>query len=468
MSEQKRIEQLERELAEVREQLAQRDAIITHLQQQIADLQGRLGKDSHNSHKPPSSDGFKRRPPAPRTGEAKRRGSPIGHRGETLHLKEHPDQIERHRPSTCTNCGALLEGEAGQLVERRQVVELPEIRVAVIEHRQERVWCPQCQQPTTGTFPDEVSSRIQYGPRLQALGVYLRMQHLVPVERTSEVLHALTGEAIAGATILAWEHAAAQAVAPAIEEVREALRHAEVMHGDETSLRIGTILHWVHVHSTRLLTLLQWHRKRGRPAMDELGVLPLFSGTLVHDRWESYWPYPCRHALCHAHLLRDLQGIWETTQQSWAKTMHDGFLDMLAATGQWRIQGGIPPDEPPEWEAAFWQWLDQGERLNPARPGRKQTAAHNLARALRDHAPEVLAFLYDLSVPFTNNQAEQDLRMLKVQQKIAGCCRSDTGATALCRLRSAISCLRKQGRDVLSALAILCSGHPISLLPVSA
>jgi transposase len=289
MRKQERIEQLERELAGVREQLAQRDAIIGQLQEQIADLQGRLGKDSHNSHKPPSSDGFQRRTPVPRKGEAKRRGSPIGHRGETLHLSEHPDQIERHRPSSCDHCGALLEAEAGHLVERRQVVELPEIRVAVIEHRRERVWCPRCQQPTTGTFPDEVSSRIQYGPRLQALAVYLRMQHLLPVERTSEVLYALTGETIAGASILAWEQAAAHTIAPAIDEVREELRHVEVLHGDETSLRIGTVLHWVHVHSTRLLTLLQWHRKRGRSAMDAVDVLPHVAGTVVHDRWESYW-----------------------------------------------------------------------------------------------------------------------------------------------------------------------------------
>ena len=462
-----RIAQLEAENAQLRSELQQAMTLIARQAEQIADLQARAGRDSHNSSKPPSSDGLKRRAPAPRRRGKKPAGGQIGHTGHALERVAEPDERVMLHPETCPYCGADLSATEGTAVERRQIFEMPPVRMRVTEYVQERVCCPRCRQQTSSRFPVEANSLAQYGPRLRAVAVYLRMQHLLPVERTAEVLDALTGARLSVGTLLTWEQEAAQAVAPAIEEVRVALRKEAVLHADETSLRIGAVLHWVHVHATSLLTLLGWHRKRGRAGMQAVGVLSHFAGTVVHDRWESYWAFGCRHALCHAHLQRDLQGIWETTKQTWAHELQATLLAMNQAAHQWREHGSLPTDELATWEAAFVYWVQVGEAANPPIPGRKRTAAQNLLRALRRYQPEVLAFLHNLSLPFTNNQAERDLRMLKVQQKIAGGCRTPAGATTLCRLRSAISCLRKQGRDVLATLADLWFGRRISLLPQS-
>jgi len=468
MTDHERTEQLTAENTHLRAELQRASTVIVSLQARIAELEARLGKDSQNSSKPPASDGLRRRPRPQRTRGEKRSGGQIGHEGHTLERCAQPDERIFQHPATCQHCGADLRAIDGRVVERRQVFEMPVVRLQVREYVQERVCCPQCHHQTTGSFPTEASSLVQYGPRLRAWVVYLRMQHCLSVDRTSEAIAALTGAALAEGTILAWEQDASQAVAPAVEEVRQALRQEALLHADETGLHLGKRLLWVHVHATARLTLLQWHRKRGAEGMRSLGVLPVFHGTVIHDRWESYWQFACQHALCHAHLQRDLQGVWETTQQAWAKDLKDLFLAMRQATQDWSARGGIPPDEQADWEAAFWRLLDQGETDNPRTTGRKRTAAQNLVRGLRDHHVEVLAFLRDLSIPFTNNQAERDLRMLKVQQKIAGCCRSEAGATALCRLRSAISCLRKQGRAVLAVLTDALAGRHISLLPVSA
>jgi transposase len=467
MTDRERIEQLTAENAQLRAELRQALALNAQFAARIAELEMRLGQDSQNSSKPPASDGLRRRPRPPRVRGQKPSGGQIGHEGHALERVTEPDDRVYQHPATCQYCGEDLRTTTGTAGERRQVFDLPPIRLRVTEYVQERVRCPRCQHKTTGSFPAEASSLAQYGAAVHALVVYLRMHHLLPVERTAEVLAALTGARLSAGTILAWEQEAAQAIAPAVEEVRTALRKVAVMHADETSLRIATVLHWVHVHATSLLTLLDWQRQRGHEGMRALGVLADFRGTLVHDRWESYWQFACRHALCQAHLQRDLQGIWETTGQSWASELQATLLAMNQATHHWRKHGGIPADERHTWEAAFAQWVAVGEAANPPTPGRKRTAAQNLLRALRVHQHEVLAFLHDLSIPFTNNQAERDLRMLKVHQKIAGGCRTPAGATALCRLRSAISCLRKQGRDVLATLAHLLAGQHISLLPQS-
>lgn len=466
MNEAERIRELEAENAHLRARIQQLEVANTQLAAQLQALEARLAKDSHNSHKPPASDGLKRRPRPARTPSQRPNGGQSGHRGHTLDLVATPDVVEVHRPEQCASCGEALAAQPGRLIARRQVFELPPLRMQVIEHQQERVTCPQCAQTTTGTFPESVSGRTQYGPALRALAVYLRMQHLLPVDRTAEVLAAMTRMPIAQASILTWEQAAAHAVAPALQDVQAALKQARVVHTDETGGRIGKVLHWIHVQCTEFLTVLGWHAKRGYEGSASLGVLEHFAGTLIHDRWESYWRVDSRHALCHAHLQRDLQAVYEATQEAWAVDLKDLFLAMHQATTEWQIKGFCPPDEQAAWEAVFWRRIEDGEGLHPRQPGRKQSDATKLLKALRDHHVAVLAFLYDLTVPFTNNQAEQDLRMVKVQQKIAGCWRTEDGATAFCRLRSAISCLRKQGRDILDALTDLTTGRQLSLLPL--
>lgn len=471
------LEMVNAHLREQNAQLAARNAFLEeeHRQQQarmevlearIVVLEQRLGKDSQNSHKPPASDGLRRRPRSERKPSQRPQGGPIGHQGHTLDLVATPEVVVHHHPSQCAHCTRDLSQTPGQVLERRQVFDLPPLRMQVTEHQVVRVQCPHCGQATDGVFPPTVSGRTQYGPELRALAVYLRIQQLLPVERTAEVLTAMTRQPIAEASILSWEQAASTAAVFPLEGVRLALQREPVLHADETGGRIGKTLHWVHVHSTRLLTLFGWHAQRGREGSGSLGVLEHFHQTLVHDRWESYWQFACRHALCHAHLQRDLQAVYEATPDAWVLDLKTLFLDMHQATEEWRVRGPMPAEERTTWETAFWRLVERGEAAHPIQPGTKQSEATNLLRALREHSDEVLAFLRDLQVPFTNNQAEQDVRMVKVQQKVAGCWRTEDGATAFCRLRSVISCVRKRGRDILDALSSLVTGRPLSLLPL--
>jgi transposase len=467
MTDGERLHALEGEIARLRAENAQLKAINARLEARLAELERRLGQDSHNSHKPPASDGLARRSQPSREPSARPNGGQIGHPGHRLEMVALPDVVVGHRPLTCTRCSAALAGQPERIGERRQVFDLPPLRMQVTEHQQVHVCCPQCHQNNTGVWPTQVTGRTQYGPHVQALAGYLRMYQLLPVERTSELLEVVSGQPIAEASILTWEHDLAAAVGPALEEVRDALRHAEVLHADETGGRIGAALRWLHVHATPQLTLLGWHARRGPDGIGSLGVLDHFAGIAVHDRWRSYWRFACQHALCHAHLQRDLQAVVEATGQTWAKDLQALFLAMHQATEGWRGTGGIRVDEQAALEARFWDLLAQGDEQCPHQKGTKQTPARNLLEALDAHSEEVLAFLHDLRVPFTNNQAERDLRMVKVQQKIAGGWRTEAGATVFCRLRSVIACLRKQGRDILATLGAFLLGQSPSLLPVA-
>lgn len=474
MTDTERIQALEAENARLRAEhapcqarSAQLQARIGQLEARLAEVERRLKQDSQNSHKPPASDGL-RRPLRPSREKSRRpNGGQIGHEGHRLDPVVAPDEVVGHRPETCAHCGTDLVGQLERIGERRQVFDLPPSRMQVTEHQQVHIRCPQCQGDNAGAWPSSVTGRTQYGPQIRALAVYLRMQHLLPVERTSELLEALSGQPIAEASLLTWEQEAAEAVGPALEEVRDALRHAEVLHADETGGRIGTALHWLHVQSTDQLTLLGWHRRRGREGLCSLGVLDCFGGVLVHDRWASYTPFDCQHALCHAHLQRDLQAVSETTRAAWATDLQALLRTMHQATERWRAQGAIAQAEQATLEAQFWEVLAQGDQQCPRRPGTKRTPERRLLEAFDTHSAEVLAFFHDLMVPFTNNQAERDLRMVKVQHKIAGGWRTEAGATVFCRLRSVLSCLRKQGRDLLATLRAFLMGPSPSLLPAA-
>lgn len=472
MTDAARIQALEAELARVSAENARLvaenvhlKAVIARQEARLAELERRLGQDSQNSHKPPASDGLARRPPPKRPRSAKPNGGQIGHPGHTLEAVAVPDVVVCHRPATCGQCGHDLADQPARIGERRQVFDLPPLRMQVTEHQQDAVRCPQCQAESAGAWPAGVTGCTQYGPQVQALALYLRMQHLLPIERTREVLEAVTGRPIAEASILAWEQAASEVVAPALEAVRAALGVAEVVHSDETGGRIGGVLHWLHVHSTAGLTWLGWHRHRGQAGIAAQGVLPQFLGVAVHDRWASYWTFPCMHALCHAHLQRDLQAVIETSGATWAQELKALFLAMHQATEAWRTTGQIPPAEQAAWERQFWDQLAHAERQCPRQPQKKQTLERNLLEALHTYSDEVLAFLHDLRVPFTNNQAERDLRMVTLVRKITGGWRTEGGATAFCRLRSVISCLRKQGRPILATLVAFLLGEAPSLLP---
>ena len=452
------------ELLPLQEQLAQANA-------RIKELEDRLAKDSRTSSKPPSSDGLARLPRSLRRPRGKRPGGQAGHPGHTLSMVEQPDEVVRHRPQVCSQCGEDLSRVPGSVAERRQVLDVPEIRLLCQEHQIEAICCPACHITNLGSFPAAVSAPVQYGPHLQALAVYLHQGQLLPTARTCEALAALCGCQIAEGTLIEWSDLAAERLAPTVERIADLIAASRLQHADETGIRVYGMLHWQHVNCTCFLTHLAWHASRGREAMDEIGVWPRFGGRGMHDRFASYDAYGCAHSICGAHLLRDCAGVAQQEQQEWATQMQDFLLDLHDACQQWRLLHltSVPAIERNDWVARYFEILAAGYAAQPpplassagARTGRrKQSKAKNLLDALLGRAEQVLALLDDLRIPFTNNQAERDLRWAKVQQKISGTFRSATGATAFCRIRSYLSTMQKQGHPMLPALTAVFHGHP--------
>jgi transposase len=451
--------------------LAAQAHTIATLTARIQDLEDQRSRTSRTSHQPPASDGFQKQPRSLREPSGQSPGGQPGHPGQTLLFSDHPDETVLHRPSHCAGCGLPLADVPAQDGQRRQVVDLPPLHLVTTEHQVAIICCPHCQTETRGQFPPEATEPVQYGPRLQALVVYLRTYQLLPSARTQELLADLFGTAPSEGTLATILTSTATQLAPVVERIRAALTQAEVAHFDETGGYVEDKRYWLHVACTAQLTYYFMHAKRGQVGSTAAGVLPDFAGIAVHDGYSSYWTYGCAHALCNAHVLRELLFVVERTGQSWAAELADLLRAMLGATEAARAAGapGVPAAQVAEFERQYHALVAAGLAANPvvARPaeqerGRgKQSVATNLLLRLRDHAAEVLRFLHDLRVPFDNNQAERDLRMMKVQQKISGRFRSQAGATEFCLIRSYISTMRKQGQAVFRALEQVCRGVPI-------
>lgn len=469
MTEQERIAELEAEVAGLREQVAA-------LLERVRELEGWLAKDSHNSSKPPSSDGLKRQLPRTRSlrrASGKRSGGQLGHPGETLPLVAEPDVVAEHRPAVCTSCQAPLDktAEVVGVVECRQVYDLPPVRLRVTEHRALRLRCFTCQRLSDGVFPSEAPSRAQYGPLLRALAVYLVEHQLLPYERACEVLADVCGVALSEGTLATWLQQSAKALALVEEAIKDTLRQAPLLHHDETGVRCVGKLAWAHVTCTDQLTHYAIHAKRGSAATEAIGILPTYQGVSVHDGWKPYQTYTqCRHALCNVHHLRELTYLEEQYQQAWATDMKALLREMHAAADAARAQGAshLVASQRAAFVARYETLLASGLAANPPPPRRsgqrgrlKQAPARNLLERLWLQQEQALAFLDDLTIPFDNNQAERDVRMLKTQQKVSGCFRSETGAAAFARTRGYLSTLRKQGIGLLDALRTLFVGAPL-------
>jgi transposase len=466
MSSEERIAELEALVAQQRDQ-------ITVLLARIQELEGRLAKDRHNSHNPPTSDGLRRRPRSQRRPSGRKSGGQLGHPGQTLPVVATPDEVVTHAPAQCAHCQASLEEVAPQAEERRQVVELPPVRRHVREHRAAHVRCPGCGRLTVAAFPAEVPSRIQYGPRLRALVGYLVEHQLVPYARVRELLADLCGQSLSVGTLVAMVQPCAQQLAPVEEALKVETRAAPVLHHDETGVRVAGKLQGVHVSSTPALTHYGVHPKRGRAATEAIGILPGFTGVSVHDGWKSYQTYThCRHALCNVHHLRELTLVAEELHQPWAGQLKDLLHQMKAAVATARDSGltQLPPPQRQALHTRYESLLLAGLAANPPPPlppagrrrgRRKQSPARNLLERLWLGQAQVLAFLDDFAIPFDNNQAEQDLRMFKVQQKVSGCFRADAGAEAYCRIRGYLSTLRKRRQALLHALQSAFTGRPL-------
>lgn len=451
-------------------------ATITAQQQQIEalsvrvkELEDRLNTDSHNSSKPPSSDGFKK-PVSLRKPTGRKPGGQKGHPGRTLSFSETPDEIVVHSPPACACCGQGLESVAGCEQERRQVVDLPPLSLLTTEHRVQKKVCPDCGFATVAAFPAEAETTVQYGPRLKALGVYLLDFQLLPYQRIARLFADLFDASFSAGTLFACQQKASAGLADVVSSIGQRLRQAPVAHFDETGMHLSGQLHWLHSASSATLTSYTWHKKRGKAGMDQAGVLPHFGGIAVHDGWSSYHHYGCLHALCNAHHLRELTALYEQEGQPWAAQMRSLLVEIKRAVEHAKEQGRacLSPLLEIRFAARYRRLLTVGFAANPPpkpTPGRrgrpKQSRARNLLDRLQAGKEATLRFMTDFRVPFDNNLAERDIRMLKVQQKVSGGFRSAEGATAFCRLRSYISTMRKQGQSVLSALEHVFRGKPL-------
>lgn len=458
---------------------AQKDELIGRLwaqllkqEERIGQLEARLRLNSRNSSKPPSSDGLAK--PAPKSLRLKGQrpvGGQKGHEGNTLRQSARIDEIiEHHGAGACPACQG--QWSAHEVIDRRQVFELPVLRAQVTEHRLMRSRC-RCGAVHEGRWPEGVNAPAQYGERAKALAVHLNQHQLVPLQRTCELMRDVFGLALSQASVHAFASEAALALAPTVEAIGRAVQAAPVVHADESGIRIEGKLHWLHCLVTDSLSWLGHHAKRGSEAFEELGLLGGVRGTLVHDGLAGYRNLECAHSLCNAHHLRELTFAHEHPSgkavNGWAgemKTLLVQANDEVAQAG-----GPLPPQRQAWFEAQWDRLLDCGESVHPeVRPegqspvkrGRhKQSKEFNLLKRLRVHRLDVWRFMTDKDVPFTNNVAEQALRMSKVRQKVSGCFRTQQGASTFFTIRSYLATMRKQRACLFECLISTFKGQPV-------
>lgn len=455
--------------------IQEQDFRVQQLEIKIHDLEARLSKNSSNSSKPPSSDGLKkkkRRTSSQRGKSGGKAGGQKGRKGKTLNQVKNPDHIVTHSPETCKDCGHNLSEVESSGVEKRQVFDIPQPKVEVTEHQAEEKVCPCCQKKSKGVFPDHVSAPVQYGERVQALVSYFSNQHLLPVDRLCQIFEDAFGIAISPGTCANIEKKLYQNLESFTINLKAYLIAEKVLHFDETGIRCNKKLHWVHVASSERATFYGIHAKRGKEAIDEFDILPQFKGIAIHDHWFPYFSYKVLHGLCNAHHLRELNYLEEVENEEWAKGMYAHLIDGSKQVKEHQEQGHLPANNIQALDEEYDQILNRGfeyhETLLPlprSKRGRqKQRVGKNLLDRLKGKKECVLRFIHDFDVPFSNNQGEQDVRMLKVKEKISGCFRTFDGGQHFCRIRSYISTARKQQWNILNALICAIRGSP-RLLP---
>lgn len=450
---------------------------VTELESLLKEALDKLNKNSSNSNKPPSGDVF-RKPQSLRTASGKRVGGQPGHKGTTLEMCEVPDRIVLHAPSQCNHCREELRDSAAENIEKRQVYDLPPLHLLVTEHQVVSKTCPRCGTLNEGRFPSALSQPAQYGERLKALCVYLTDYQLLPYQRCAQLLEDVWGRGPCEATLVSMAEDCATRLRPFEQGVKDVLLNCDVLHCDETSCRLGGKTAWLHVSATANHTLYRVHEKRGGKALQDMGILPQYKGIAMHDYWKAYLDYGCEHVFCHAHHLRELTFLSEEENSRWAFEMKAWLTQVKQSVEAEVAKGGqaLSAGVFARHQQAYWQIMQRGDSEHPLPekqqdlPGRTaRSKARNLWERFYRHASEMLHFACDFSVPFTNNIAEQALRMMKVKQKISGGFRSPGGAENFARIRSYIDTLRKQGLPILKGLRKAIAGEAwLPLLPAPA
>lgn len=440
------------------------------MQDRIKQLEGRLALNSKNSSKPPSSDGMNK--PAPRSlrvAGQNSSGGQKGHPGSTLSQAAQPDKIVIHHvPDHCQACHCELP--FAYVSETRQVFDLPLVKHEVTEHHAMQAICS-CGHVHTGQFPVGVNAAVQYGARALAAMVHLNQNHAVSVQRTGALMKDFFELPVSQATVIKAVQVGADLLQPTVQDIGQAVASSGVAHADETGIRVVKKLHWLHALATDTLTWMGCHPKRGGEAFESLALLQQFKGVLVHDGWIPYKALECQHALCNQHHLRELTYLLEEQGQAWAGDMielltHANHFDNLnCADGQMPSYNGRKyQSEVRDLRDLYDAILVQAQAENPmalstGKRGRpKQSKATNLIGRLRDYSDDVWRFMTQPNVPFTNNLAEQTVRMPKVKQKVSGCFRTLQGAKNYCVIRSYCATMHKQGANIFDSLVAAFKG----------
>jgi len=444
---------------------------VDRLEQENASLRSRLDKNSKNSSKPPSSDSFRKpasRDRSLRESSGKPQEKQSGSSGVSLPMTSSPDRVLRHEPTTCRGCGSSLHLVSGTIAAKRHVVDVPPIRVETVEHQRIEKRCP-CDTVTTGVFPVEVKCAVSCGPRLHAIGAYLLNVHYLPVARTAAVFKDLFHIPVSTGWVSTLGQKTSALLADTVVLIKQAVTAGTVAHVDETGLRVAGALAWVHCASTTTHSVFHVDQKRGLTGALNGGVLQLFTGVMVHDGWGPYTTFTtATHSLCNAHHLRELQKIGEDTPElGWAKQMTEFLVGTHRQVQSAKARGdtGLGKET---LEATWRQYraiLTRGDVQSPARVHPKtggrvaQTEPRRLLNRLVSNEQDVLRFMTDFSVPFDNNQAERDIRMVKLRQKVSGCLRSVTGAEHFVSIRTVMSTARKQAVNEFEVLLDAFTGN---------
>lgn len=415
--------------------------------------------NSKNSSKPPSTD--PNREKKKRKKSTKKPGGQSGHNGTTLKQVDNPDEvIELH-----IDLRSLPKDSKFKIIgeEVRQVIDI-EISQVVTEYRAQ-IMQDELGNRFVAQFPEGVTKPVQYGSNIKANAVYMSHYQMIPYERIADNFKDQLGLPISTGSLFNFNKQAYNLLSFFERWAKEQLISSELLHADETGINVAAKKHWLHCTSNSLITLFYPHQKRGKEAMDEMGVLPLFNGILCHDHWKPYFNYHCDHALCNAHHLRELERAHEQDEQQWAMELKQLLLDANNAVID--AGGALSDSEYKRWKIKYQKVLDKADVECPppnlddrkGKRGRiKRSKARNLLERLREFETETLRFLLSEVTPFTNNQGENDIRMTKVQQKVSGCFRSFEGAQIFCRVRSFISTARKHGMSPTTALQLLFQG----------
>jgi transposase len=443
-------------------------AYTFELQTELRRLRDSAAQNSRNSSRPPSTDKpEKPQPKSLRKKSGRKPGGQPGHPGRTLQFSDTPKRIKIHPLLEC-ECGEDLSKEPALDFERRQVFDLPPLKLECTEHRAETKECPCCERTSTAPFPADINAPVQYGKNFRALLAYLYDAQEGASHRTSEMCEEMFGYAVSEATLQSARQEQHQALEPFENRLVEILLQEPILHADETGVPINKIGHYLHCICTPLLTFFAIHLRRGKEAMEAIGIIPKFKGWLMTDFLSSYLAFDnCLHTFCKSHLMRELVFLFEQHQQAWAKDLYDLFLEMLQCVKDQKIRDApLTKKGFKQWQQRYQNILQAGRQANPltaaqrARKRLKQSKEQNLLDRLECYEDCILAFLWEWDLPFTNNEAERAFRMIKTRLKISGCFRTLAGARRHVRIRSYISTVRKHGLPVLEYLRLALDGSP--------